>query len=371
MSAKNTKTEKKEMGIEKPSILSFKRKLEPSHGLLFSGRWENRGLATIKAANNGREHEVAAWQPLQIEPVKTLGTQSSFKTSEAKRVKPNPVAAGGDSVTLPDGANTLLLKYTIRVIGGLGMPDACNRPNFQTALVSKVEAAKSEIMPTLAHRFAYNIANGRFLWRNRVGADEIEIVVNIESTKRSNNGSEKLPSQSLKFNAYDFSLKNFDYINPQNEQATNELAKLAKAIEQGLSSDDDFVLISVQAYVKLGEMQQVYPSQEMNAGSKGKELFKKGNQAGMHDVKISNAIKTIDTWYSNATENNPIAIEPWGAVTQRNQAYRSGNKPVNDLYSLLDKWIIKDEQAFSNEDKIFVLANLIRGGLFQMVSDKQ
>lgn len=371
MSAKKLETGSKLSVINKPSILSFKRKLEPSHGLLFSGRWENRGVETVKIVKDEKENEIKAWQPLKIDPVRTLGTQSSSKATAEERKRPNPVAAGGDSATLPRGANTLLLKYTTRIIGGLSMPDACNRPDFQTALIEKVDNEKANLIPKLAYRFAYNIANGRFLWRNRVGADEIVIKVNIESTARTNNESVKKSAPELTFNAYDFSLKTFDYVNPSSKDAKANLEILSTAIAQGLASEDDFVLLSVEAYVKLGEMQQVYPSQEMNAGSKGKELFKKGNQAGMHDVKISNAIKTVDTWYDISEDRLPIAIEPWGAVTQRNEAHRSDNEPANDLYSLLDKWVVNNEQTVSDKDKLFVLANLVRGGLFQMVSDKK
>ncbi len=369
MSAKKTKATET-LTIQKPSILSFKRKLEASHGLLYSGVWKNRDVEVIKVNKDGKEYEVKAWKPLKIEPVKTLGTQSSFKTAESDRAKPNPVAAGGDSVTLPEGADTLLLKYTVRVIGGLSKPEACNRPDFQELLETKIEQDKTELIPILAYRFAYNIANGRFLWRNRVGAEDIKIKVKIDSSIRSNGENEKQPSKNLTFNAYDYSLKDFDYINPKCEKAQSDLETLANAIKQGLLSEDDFVLLSVEAYVKLGTMQQVYPSQEMIT-EKGKKLFRKDEQAGMHDVKISNAIKTIDTWYSNEHDVSPIAIEPWGAVTQRNQAYRSGNKPANDLYSLLEKWIIKKEVDVSKEDKAFVIANLIRGGLFQMVKDNK
>lgn len=341
---------KQEAKINKPSILSFTRKLEPSHGLLFSGKWDERSLSV--------------WQPLVIEQVKTLGTQSSFKATEEQRKKPNPVAAGGDCATLPAGADTLKLSFTMRVMGGFRKPQACNKPDFEESLEDKLNDFND--MGELAYRFAYNIANGRFLWRNRVGADEIEIQVNINSKER-NTVDNLIKNESIIFNAYDFSLNNFD--KPENEKAKTDLALLKGFIEQGLASDDDFVLIKVDTFVKLGEMQQVYPSQEMNAGAKRKELFTKGNQAqaAVHDVKISNAIKTVDTWYSEDENISPIAIEPWGSVTQRGQAHRSDKN--NNLYSLIERWVINGDDI--KEQKIFVVANLIRGGLFQLDSEKK
>jgi CRISPR-associated protein Csy3 len=339
---------KSEAQISKPSILSFTRKLEPSHGLMFSGKWDDRTLLT--------------WPALVIEQVKTLGTQSSSKATEDQRKKPNPVAAGGDCASLPGGTDTLKLSFTLRVMGGFRSPQACNKPDFEERLKEKLDDFND--MGELAYRFAYNIANGRFLWRNRVGADEIEIQVSINSKER-NTVDNLIKDKNIIFNAYDFSLNNFD--EPENGKAKIDLGLLKGFIEQGLVSDDDFVLIKVDAFVKLGEMQQVYPSQEMNAGEKRKELFKKGNQAAVHDVKISNAIKTIDTWYAEDESISPIAIEPWGSVTQRGQAHRS-DKDYN-LYSLIERWVINDDDI--KEQKIFVVANLIRGGLFQLDSDKK
>lgn len=344
--------------ISKPSILSFTRKLEISHGLMFSGQWSNR------ITTDEKEIDISAWLPLVIEPVKTLGTQSSFKADEKKRTKPNPVAAGGDCATLPAGADTLKLSFTMRVMGGFRNPQACNQPDFEKSLKDKLK--DFDQIDELAYRFAYNIANGRFLWRNRVGADEIEIYVKINSKKR-NTVDSPIEDTSVTFNAYDFSLNNFD--KPKKEEAITDLNVLKGFIETGLASDDDFVLIKIDAFVKLGDMQQVYPSQEMNAGVKRKELFKKNNQAALHDVKISNAIKTIDTWYEKKKNESisPIAIEPWGSVTQRGQAHRSDKTPKNDLYSLIERWVINEEDI--QDQKIFVVANLIRGGLFQLIKE--
>jgi CRISPR-associated protein Csy3 len=113
----------------------------------------------------------------------------------------------------------------------------------------------------------------------------------------------------------------------------------------------------------------------MNVDGKGKTLFQLNGCAAMHNVKIGNAIRTIDTWYSDEAivkadgkdktetikieEKYPIAIEPYGSVTQRGIAHRPSK---DDLYTLMVNWI--NEKDISIEDKKYVVANLIRGGVF-------
>ena len=100
-------------------------------------------------------------------------------------------------------------------------------------------------------------------------------------------------------------------------------------------------------------------------GEKGKVLFQLDHCAALHNVKIGNALRTIDDWYESA--EFPIAAEPYGSVTQRGQAYR---KTKNDLYTLIMNWLNNDEKVTDN-DKNYVVANLIRGGLFQGDSKKK
>ena len=130
----------------------------------------------------------------------------------------------------------------------------------------------------------------------------------------------------------------------------------------------------MNAFIKLDESQQVFPSQEMNMGEKGKVLFQLNGCAAIHNVKIGNAIRTIGTWYGDnaiakkdekktesvsITDKTPIAIEPYGSVTQRGIAYRPKN---DDLYTLMLAWI--NEKEIEEDDKNYVIANLIRGGVF-------
>ena len=250
---------------------------------------------------------------------------------------------------MPHDKDTLKIVFTTRIIGNIGLPCACNEPAFEALINQKVTAFKAENqLETLAYRYAYNIANRRFLWRNRVSAEEVKIVVR-----------HGVDSQSLVFDAHEFSLQNFDK-NKDNES----LQTLTALIKSGLNAVDDYTLLEVIAYVKIGKGQHVFPSQEMNMGEKGKVLFKLDDCAAIHNVKIGNALRTIDDWYESA--EFPIAAEPYGSVTQRGQAYR---KSTNDLYTLILDWL--NEKDINTNDKNFVVANLIRGGVFSGESKKK
>lgn len=318
--------------LELPSVLSFERKLEVSDGLMYSGNWSNI-------------EQPEAWQPIPITKRQNRSTQSAYGIDDDKKSQPNPVASDSDDANLPMDKDTLRLNFTLRVIGNLGKPFACNNPDFEQAIVKKVSDFKKTDgsgLETLALRYAHNIANGRFLWRNRVCAEQINILVYL-------NGIEK----PLVFNAArDYSLNDFS-INESNV----DLQSLKDHILKGLNGDENrFVFLRVEAYAKLGNGQHVFPSQEMNMNAKGKELFKLNGCAAIHNVKIGNAIRTIDNWYPNA--KFPIAVEPYGSVTQIGQAFR---KTKTDLYTSMLSWVNDDDSEQVN----YVIANLIRGGLFQ------
>lgn len=63
-----------------------------------------------------------------------------------------------------------------------------------------------------------------------------------------------------------------------------------------------------------------------------------------------------------------IAVEPYGSVTSRGVACRQPKEKM-DFYTLLDKWVTKGEKP-ATEQQHYVMAVLIRGGVFGEKSDK-
>ena len=335
--------------LKTASVLAFERKLDPSDALFSAGKWVDR--------KNGEN-----WPAIGLNTKSVRGTISNrLSTKDQDPAKldasiQSPNLQTVDVATLPNNADTLRARFTLRVLGGAGTPSACNNADYQTKLQATVQQYVSATgFAELARRYAANLANGRFLWRNRMGAEQIEIHVRQLAQGAA--------AQSWQFDALAFSLRDFATTPP-------ELDALAQAIEQGLSGQSH-TLLEIIAYARIGDGQEVYPSQELildkgdKKGQKSKTLYQVGEVAAMHSQKIGNALRTIDTWYPLDEEGSslgPIAVEPYGSVTSQGKAYRQPKEKA-DFYNLLDAWVLKDKAPeIGNQN--FVMATLIRGGVF-------
>ena len=326
------------------SVLAFERKLDPSDAVLHAGLWADQA-------------DAKAWVPVTVREKSVRGTISNrLKTKDADPAKldaaiQNPNLQTVDVATLPSDADTLRVRFTLRVLAGAGTPSACNSASYQAKLLNTVKGyVDANGFTELAQRYAANLANGRFLWRNRVGAESVQIVV--EQLKDGQ------AEKSWSFNALDLDMRALAAIN-------SEVQSLGQTIANGLAGKEH-VLLQVSAFVRVGAGQEVFPSQELildkGSSKKSKTLYAVGGVAGMHSQKIGNAIRSIDTWYEGAEEQGPIAVEPYGSVTTQGKAYRQPKQKM-DFYTLLDNWLLKD-QVPPLEQQHFVMAVLVRGGVF-------
>ena len=333
--------------LKTASVLAFERKLDPSDALFSSGLWADRTASTTWPTVPKREKSVRG----------TISNRLKTKDQDPAKLDAaieNPNLQTVDVATLPADADTLKVSFTLRVLGGAGTPSACNNADYQRKLLDTVKGyVDGSGFGELARRYAYNLANGRFLWRNRLGAEQVEVQV-----AQLVNGQ---PAQSWTFDALTLSLRHFD----AHSEAAKELAQLGSLIASGLAGSHH-VLLQVTAFVRIGAGQEVFPSQELildkEKSGKSKTLYTVNNIAAMHSQKVGNALRAIDTWYPEADQNGPIAVEPYGSVTTQGKAYRKPTDKV-DFYSLLDGWLIKDKTP-APEQQHFVMATLIRGGVF-------
>ncbi len=231
-------------------------------------------------------------------------------------------------------------------------PSACNNTLFRQEYQKSVkDYINREGFRELARRYALNIANARFLWRNRLGAEKIEVHVKILNDD----------SCSWQFDATKFTTRNFNDVN-------GDVAELAERIAQTLSGKNKFLLLDIVCFAKIGAAQEVYPSEELvldkGKGKKSKVLYASNDIAAMHSQKIGNALRSIDTWYPDfgdpETSVGPIAIEPYGAVTNLGKAYRVAK---NSFFTIFDKFA-RGEKLNRIEDEHYVMAVLVRGGVF-------
>ncbi|WP_096388033.1 type I-F CRISPR-associated protein Csy3 [Hafnia sp. CBA7124] len=321
--------------IKTASVLAFERKLANSDAVMYSGNWHGD-----------------VWQPVRIQEKAVRGTISN-RLKNAIASDPTKLDAEiqkanlqrVDVAALPMDADTLKVMFTLRVLGNLSTPSVCNDQEYQAALQEVIEGYIAEHgFAELAARYAENLANGRFLWRNRIGAEAIE--VHISSGE-----------QHWKFDAQNYSLREFS-------QPKGDLRALAQVIETGLRGES-FALLTVNAFVHLGAGQEIFPSQELVLDSnskKSKVLYQVSDVAAMHSQKVGNALRTIDTWHPMVESLGAIAVEPYGSVTSRGVACRQPKEKM-DFYTLLDKWVTKGEKP-ATEQQHYVMAVLIRGGVF-------
>lgn len=340
-----------ETNLKTASVLAFERKLDPSDALFFAGMWNRRAAAD-------------AWRPVVIREKSVRGTISNrLKTKDQDPTKldaaiENPNLQTVDVAALPLETDTLKVQFTLRVLGGLGEPSACNGTEYRQRLVATVAGyVQQHGLGELGKRYAANLANGRFLWRNRIGAEQVEVqVAHLKDGKAH---------AQWTFTALDHDLRK---LTASGEEA-DDVAALGQLIESGLAGQAH-VLLQVTAFVRIGAGQEVFPSQELildkSSSKKSKTLYKVGEDAravaAIHSQKIGNALRTIDNWYPEAGELGPIAVEPYGSVTTQGKAYRQPKAKV-DFYNLLDNWVLKGKVP-DEGDQHFVMAVLVRGGVF-------
>lgn len=325
------------------TVLAFEKKLVPSDGYLYGTTWDERHQAKPTALKL-IEKSVRGTISNRLKPT----VQNDPLKLNAEVEKPNLQKV--DACALGENQDTLHLSFTLKVLGGVEKPSASNGPLFNESYPKVAQTyIEQEGFKELAKRYAINLANGRYLWRNRVGAEKIEVVINTGD------------GQSLTFNAKDYPLRDFDANTP-------DLQTLANKIADALSGKLPYLLISIDAYALIGKAQEVYPSEELvldkGKGDKSKILYQVNGVAALHSQKIGNALRTIDTWYPGFEEAQigPIAIEPYGSVTNLGKAYRTP-KDKADFYTLFDRFALGENLSEKNQEH-YVMAVLVRGGVF-------
>lgn len=335
------------------SVLSFEKKLVPSDAYLYGTTWENRDEVTALALT---EKSVRGTISNRLKPA----VKNDPLKLNAEVEKPNLQRV--DTCALLPEQDTLKLQFTLKVLGGVNRPSACNNAEFKSSYSKAVSGYIQEHGFTeLAKRYATNIANARFLWRNRLGAEEI--IVQVKALNKN-------AKQSWEFDATKIALRHFD-------AQHDDINSLASRIAEALASEDQFLILEVTCFAKVGKSQEVYPSEELvldkstSKEKKSKILYSNNGIAAMHTQKVGNALRTIDTWYPDFSDieksAGPIAIEPYGAVTNLGTAFRTP-KEKQDFYSLFDAFAL-GEKLSRVEDEHYVIATLVRGGVFG-ASDK-
>jgi len=299
--------------------------------------------------------------PVKVKRTSLLGTQSQFGASEDKAIAGNIQEV--EVAYLDRESDTLVVKFGLRAWRDPESAniETCNLAHVETTIQSMNQAyADAGGFNVLGERYAERIANAHPLWRNRYGFDRsVSVVIQQEGQ----------PEMTLEFGK-----------NPDPET----LGTLGAAIAFGLSGKG-VVDMQITMCSRIGQGQEVFPSQEMIIDSKISKISKvlnkdEHNQAMIHPWKLGNAIRTIDTWHPHVADVGAIAVEVYGTSVRRQEAYRyRGVGFYNYLAQVVagegDILNIRNAKTIRDLDNIkdahYFMAVLVRGGVLGLGSGKK
>lgn len=358
-----------------PSVLALQRLLNITDGMMFS-------LVPDKDAVGEEEYEHVPVPVVRHGIRGILGTQEAH-TNAGDSVSNIQIT---ESAKLDKHAAGLAITFSIRPAELRDSLFSCNdsdyiksvRGNGVAGLIDYLE--DSESLREVCRRYARNIMNGRWMWRNRVYGKPIIKVAFADKA----------------FSTEASSTKHFDAYT-ENERELGDY--LMKCLSGGISGDR---VITVEGRI-VGDgmgLMEVYPSQNYTQGKPkgfGRPLYKidaldphhlrrltRGKSddevrgfadtvvmgvAALRDQKIGNAIRTIDTWYAEDPDY-PISIEPNGASLSDGDFHRKPGSGTS-AYELLSYTGIKDMTLKAQEKKdtfdpelAYLIGILVRGGVY-------
>lgn len=348
------------MSLKIPDVLSFQRGTIVTDGL----------MSSITIDKEGNEKKL----PIKVIRHGIRGVNSHAKKDNFSNIQQT------ESAKTHSNALGLAIDFSYKTIPAKDLLFSCSDQVFRDSLnkfIDQFFTRGNQEFEEVCRRYARNILNGRWLWRNRILG---EMFISVEV------GTRKFTSTGSRLNDF--------------ENYTDDEIGLANAIATGFLSNNYLMTpLKVEGRVLFGFTGdvEVFPSQNMvgnkpkgfarslykvdmpsrkelqsimNSSTKGgadagefmADIIEMG-RAAIRDQKIGNAIRTIDTWYSKFS-GIPIPVEPNGANLEANQAFRDSKKlgdSANDIMRKMDSLVPTTE---FQPEAAFLIAILIRGGVF-------
>lgn len=343
-----------------PSVLSVQRGTIVTDGIMCS---------VISSSGN---------KPESIEKVRVVRHGILGVLPEKKDESVNNPQRTESAKTSPD-ASGLEVRFSYRTIPSSELLFDCSDLSYRQTLDQFIEKFFQSGVPEFEEvccRYARNILNGRWLWRNRVlgkvsvkarsgdmvfksdGSslkefgnytdDEISLAKNVIAAGLLSH-SPVTPSLEVE-GRIDFGFVGSVEVFPSQNMVTGKPKGFARSLYKiGMPSRREMLRISNTAHAD-GESANEFMSDQIDMGF-----------AALRDQKIGNAIRTIDTWYESSDSVRAIAIEPNGACMDTNEVHRSTKNDSKTLLKKIDEII---PSVTFNPDAAFLIGLLIRGGVF-------
>lgn len=344
-----------------PGVLAFQRGLIITDALFFNVLQDSQTPVMVV------RHGIRGTQNVNKDGDAEKSTAANAKRQEVSNIQTT------DTAKLDEEAHALAVRFGLRFLDLKDVLFACAPSstdaddlvrNYRESVTDFIERAKtSSGLEDVARRFARNIANGRWLWRNRTIARRIEVSISMAG------------KTVARFDALNTPLNHFDNI-------TDDERKVAAYIADGLRGDDDAGL-DIEARLDFGVRGalEVFPSQnyvedkprgfarplyclgtpERVSSRNGMEFesTRTMGHAALRDQKIGNALRTIDTWYPRYAEHGrPLPVEPNGASLEAQEFFRDRKTSAFEFARRLNTL------DPASPEGMFMIASLIRGGVF-------
>lgn len=344
-----------------PGVLSFQRGLVVTDALFFNVLAEAQTAVTVV------RHGIRGTQNLNKTADAERSTAANARREEVSNIQTT------DSAKLDENATALAVRFGLRFLDLQNVLFACAPagtdpfdlvPSYRRSVLAFVDRVKQSAgLDEVARRFARNVANGRWLWRNRTIARRVDVRIDANGSKVA------------EFDALAVPLNHFDNFS----EAEKSLGGL---IADGLRGDDDTGL-NIEARLDFGlhGAIEVFPSQNYvedkprgfarplyclgtaeratRAGGMDFASTRVMGHAALRDQKISNALRTIDTWYPRYTEHGrPLPVEPNGASLDAQEFFRDKKTSAFEYARRLNTL------DPASPEGMFMIASLIRGGVF-------
>lgn len=343
-------------------MLSFARSVQITEGLFYATRRDKPEVST----------------PIEILEKGVRGQSSEDKAKNPGLSNPQSV----EYAIVPQGHDGLRLSFSIRFMPLSLRPHACNNTDVVAAyerLAATYRQAGGFL--TLARLYVWNVANARFAWRNRFQADVM--------TVRVETGGAVLVFDPFRLSLQEPATRD-TLVGALLEGTPEAIDELIEGVASGLSNEDGNAFgLKVTWAAEMSPGQEVFPSQEYVREEKAdKQLsrvlaklptFHGGRevmQASMHSQKIGAALRHIDIWHNSDEYPEPIAVNPYGGIQETSAVLRDVKSKLS-FYDLRTKAadLIRGLETANGPEEIsgdahFVMANLIRGGVFGSSSKK-
>lgn len=360
-----------------PTVLAFQRGINLSDAVMLN----------IFESKNADGSKVEKFNKIHVVRHGIRGVLGDRKAAGKKKADGSD-KGGVSNIQITESAKTsteasgLAIEYSIRPAAIKGLVTACNVPAYRKQLNLLIEGlSESESMKEVCSRYARNILNGRWMWRNLILGDNINISVTWGASESVEVSGFRMGMEFDK-HAYDAQEKKLaDALLDVFSGKTRSEFKVVGKIY--FESKGSFEVFPSQNYVSEKPTGFARPLYKLNPPSLSTMLeMSKNNEhpdsfidqtdmgpAGIRDQKIGNAIRTIDTWYQVPGDHEdcvePIAIEPNGASLANNEFHRKDDNAFK-LFDDIDNMVTQAaaSKKFFHKDLAYLTAIIIRGGVF-------